>query len=126
MAFGLALSYYKNVLFDRQLLSMEERNATLKQSIDKQRRDLEYYKSAQYRDKYAKENFGLLRPGEKILILSSDPRAESFMTAEPERTEEEKQAFFEENLRSIRIIDHWRMYFFHRDEIEKLRKQLLG
>lgn len=124
MAFGLALSYYKNVLFDQQLLAMERRNEALKASVDDQYHQLEYYRSAHYRDKYAKENFGLLQSGEKVVMLSSDEPA-PMLGAETDRSEEERQAIFEQNLRNIRIVDQWNMYFFHRQEIEKLRTSLI-
>ncbi len=123
MAFGLAVSYYKNVLFDRQLEVMEERNIALKNEIAHNRADLYYLESTQYKDKYAKENFNLLRSGEKILFL---PKKEAFrsLLGSPVLTPEEKQAVYEENLRNIRVIDHWRLYLFHRSTIEDLKKDL--
>ena len=123
MAFGLALSYYKNVLFDRQLVTMQERNDKLKREISKGYEELQYLQSGQYKDKYAKENFGLLRPGEKVLIIenSDDPAP---LLSESELTPEDKAAIFEENLRNIRIVDHWKLYLFHRGQIEELKRQL--
>ena len=70
MAFGLALSYYKNILFDQQLVTMQERNAKLRDEVTNGYMDLRYYQSVQYKDKYAKENFGLLQPDEKVLFVS--------------------------------------------------------
>lgn len=121
MAFGLALSYYKNILFDRQLESMYERNAKLKSDIDKEYGLLQYYQSDQYKDKYAKENLGLLRPGEKVLVIQrTDNPLESIPSSE--LTDEERLAIFEENLRNIRVIDQWNLYLFQRDRIDELRR----
>jgi len=64
MAFGLALSYYRNVLFEQTLLNMKKQNIVLSEHIGHGYRDLEYYSSGQYKDKYAKENLGLVNPGE--------------------------------------------------------------
>lgn len=121
MAFGLALSYYKNILFDRQLTTMQQRNAKLKADISKEYAQLQYYQSDQYKDKYAKENLGLLKSGEKVLIVQKpDNPIESRPNAE--LTPEEKEAIFEENLRNIRVIDQWNLYLFHRDGIDDLKR----
>ena len=121
MAFGLALSYYKNILFDRQLLSMQERNNRLKREIMDGYGQLQYLQSTQYRDKYAKEYLGLLSPGEKVLVLHT-PAEPVLFSKETELTGEDKQAIYEENLRNIRIIDHWKLFLFNRDKIDELKK----
>ncbi len=120
MAFGLALSYYKNILFDEQLQTMQARNENLRAEIDSGYRQLEYLKSTQYKDKYAKENLGLVNPGEKVLIITRRPEP-VFIETHTNLTEEEKQAIFEENLRNIPIVDHWKLYLFHREKIEDLK-----
>ena len=123
MAFGLALSYYKNILFDRQLLSMQERNNRLKREIMDGYGQLQYLQSTQYRDKYAKEYLGLLSPGENVLILHT-PAEPVLFSKETELTGEDKQAIYEENLRNIRIIDHWKLFLFNRDKIDELKKEV--
>ncbi len=124
MAFGLALSYYKNILFDRQLVTMQERNMRLKQQIAQGYGQLQYLESAQYKDKYAKENFGVLKAGEKVLIINRPAETVSLSQNAADLTPEEKQAIFEENLRSIRIIDHWKLYLFHGDKVDDLKKNM--
>lgn len=122
MAFGLALSYYKNILFDRQLQAMQERNVRLQDQIREGYDQLQYLQSAQYKDKYAKENFGVLRAGEKVLVVQRPADSVSLSQNTADLTPEEKQAIFEENLRSIRVIDHWKLYLFYRSEIDDLKK----
>ncbi len=123
MAFGLALSYYKNILFDRQLGAMQQRNAGLKQQITQGYNQLQYLQSEQYKDKYAKENFGLLRAGEKVLMVST-PDEPIVMQRNTELSAEDREAIFEENLRNIRVVDHWRMYLFDRGKIDDLKKPI--
>ncbi len=120
MAFGLALSYYKNILFDRQLIVMQQRNAKLRDDVLRSYMELRYRQSTQYKDKYAKEYFNLLRPGEKVLYVRMPPE-KVLSTTIHERTPEEIEALYEENLRSIRVIDHWNLFIFHRDKIEELK-----
>lgn len=124
MAFGLALSYYKNILFDRQLITMQDRNVRLQQQISSGYDQLEYLESSQYKDKYAKENFGVLQTGEKVLVVNRPAAVVSLSQNVDDLTPEEKQAVFEENLRSIRVIDHWKLYLFSRDDIDNLKKNI--
>lgn len=122
MAFGLAVSYYRNILFDRQLILMQERNKKLKEEVVEGYSVLQYYKSEQFKDKYAKENFGLLKAGEKVLIIDTPENLEDLLIASSELTEEEKQALYEERIGNIRIIDHWRLFLFQREELEDLKR----
>jgi cell division protein FtsB len=126
MAFGLALSYYKNILFDHQLTVMEERNATLREHIQQGQQELQYLESAQYKDKYAKENFSLIRPGEHIVFLPEEDNAPSAALERGQMTKEEKKAVLAENLRLIPAIDHWEMYLFRRDALEQFAESKIG
>lgn len=122
MAFGFALSYYRNILFDTQLGLMHERNTKLKQEILNDYALLQYYKSSQYKDKYAKENFGLLKAGEKMIIIETSDDGDNVLIPTEELTEEEKQALYEERLSNIRIVDHWRMFLFEKSALEELKR----
>ncbi len=122
MAFGLALSYYKNILFDRQLQTMQERNVRLKKQIAGGYDQLQYLQSTQYRDKYAKENFGVLKAGEKVLVINRPINTVSVSQNTADLTTAEKQAIFEENLRSIRVIDQWKLFLFSRSRIDDLKR----
>ena len=58
MAFGLTLSFYRNILFEQTLEEIEAQNEVLRLQIEGGYRDLEYYRSGQYKDKYAKKTGG--------------------------------------------------------------------
>ncbi len=121
MAFGLALSYYRNILFDTHLQEIAKQNDLLEQRIEEEQGDLDYYRSAQFKDKYAKETLGRLNPGEKVLIITQEPSPE--ISASPDVSFSEQQtAEFEETLRQMPVYLHWRLYLFERDKIEELRR----
>lgn len=124
MAFGLALSYYRNILFDEYLGEIARRNEELALQIQAEQEDLDYYRSAQYKDKYAKEILGRLNPGEKALIIMQ--RAESpDINATLEFTPTERQqAAYEEILRETPVYQHWKLFLFEREKIEELRRGL--
>ncbi len=124
MAFGLVLSYYRNILFDDHLIEIAQQNDDLKKHIDGEQGDLDYYQSTQYKDKYAKETLGRLNPGEKALIITQTPKtADVSMNPEFSPTEQQ-QADYEEALRQMPVSLHWQLFLFEREKIEELKKGL--
>ncbi len=119
MAFGLSLSYYKSVRFEQQVESMQERNRLLHQEIVDGYQLLEYFNSEQYKDKYGKQNFGLLNEGEKVIIFQ-EPEPFVVTNSSGMQTDDQRQAIFEENLRNIRTIDQWLLYLFEPEKVEDL------
>lgn len=123
MAFGLAVSFYRNVLFEKTLEDISKGNVQLRERIEEGYRTLEYHKSAQYKDKYAKENLGLVNANEKVLIISElqiDPILHDITI----RPTEQQEAAYEELLRQMPVTEHWRLFFFHKDRIEQIKKSL--
>lgn len=124
MAFGLALSFYRNILFEDQLREIEASNTSLERHIEVSRGDLDYFRSAQFKDKYAKETLGRLSPGEKLLIITEAPESTDW-AAEPSLTPTERQlASYEETLRQMPVYQHWELYLFARERIEELKRGL--
>jgi len=125
MAFGLALSFYRNTLFEQTLLNIQNQNDLLRGKITLGYRDLEYYRSAQYKDKYAKENLGLMNPGEKALVITEEMNVVSFpLTDSGILNTEQQEATYLELLRQMPVIEHWKLFLFHRKKIEELKRAL--
>lgn len=123
MGFGFTLSLYRTMLFERTLANMETENRKINERIDEGFRDLEYYQSTQFKDKYAKENLRKINPGENVMILTNPPASDAKPIHDDQEKEGEKAAFLE-ILRQMPVIEHWKLYFFHRDELEELRREL--
>ena len=125
MAFGLALSFYRNALFDQTLKNIHLQNTALQNTIDLGYQDLEYYRSTQYKDKYAKENLGLAHHGETVLILTEHAnRVDPALAEEEVVSEEQREAMYSELLRQMPVIEHWKLFIFYPDKIEELKKAL--
>lgn len=125
MAFGLALSFYRNLLFEQTLENIRLQNQELRASIDQGYRDLEYFRSSQYKDKYAKENLGLVQPGENLLIIAQghqNPLIE--IENGLHKPSEQQEAAYFELLRQMPVLEHWRLYLFHRDRIQEIKMGL--
>lgn len=122
MAFGLALSYYRNILFDTHLQEIARQNDALQGHIDDEQSDLDYYRSAQYKDKYAKETMGRLNPGEKLLIITQKTPSMDINEGPDFTPSEQQQAAYEETLRGMPVYQHWELYIFERSKIEDLKR----
>jgi hypothetical protein len=123
MAFGLMLSFYRNILFEQKLTEIEAENAIHAGKIETLYRDLDYYRSEQYKDTYAKENLGRLNPGEKVLIITSTQKDGAASPAGL-TTEETKEARLTELLKQMPVIEHWQLYLFQKEKIEELKRSL--
>jgi hypothetical protein len=122
MSFGLSISFYRNLLFEETLSSLSERNRALRDKIDDGLLELAYYRSLQYRDKYAKESLGKLNTGEKVLILSEKPK--SIFAGEDQNASyfEQRDVVYQQYLRSIPVVEHWRLYLFEPEELKRLKE----
>ncbi len=125
MAFGLALSYYRNILFDRTLLNLQADNDKIAAQIAQGYSDLEYYQSDQFKDKYGKENLNKIDAGEKMIIIN-EPNVDTFATSTDTTAadQERKDAAYFELLRQMPTLEQWNIFFFHRDKIEQLKEGL--
>lgn len=124
MAFGLALSFYRNILFERTLKQMESANKQISQENDAKYRELDYYKSEQYKDKYAKQNLGRINPGEKMLIITAPLPSEAALTQSGSTLSAEREAAFLELLRQMPVHEQWWLYLFERDKLAALKESI--
>lgn len=123
MAFGLALSFYRNILFEQTLQDMQKENDKIAMNIQQGYADLEYYQSEQYKDKFAKANLNKLNPNETMMIISTpykDPALASIDTTALDK--ERQQAAYFELLSQMPIVEHWNLFLFHKDRIEELKR----
>jgi hypothetical protein len=124
MTFGLALSFYRNVLFDQTLDNLRAQNDKLRAENGEGQMDLQYLQSAQYKDKYAKENFGKINRGEKVLVITDNSPVTVSGEEEQKAADQQRDAVFEQYLRQMPVIEHWKIYLFDHAKMEELRKSL--
>lgn len=124
MAFGLTLSFYRNILFEETLRTLEQRNRDIATQIDKQYAELEYVRSDQFKDKFAKENLNRINPGEKILLLTRVPKDPLLPREENPADREHREAAYAELLQQMPVIEHWKLYLFRRSTLDELKAAL--
>lgn len=74
MFFSLATSIYQDYKLESEIDTFKNIIDHLAETADQKPADLKYLQSDQYKDRYAKENLGLLNPGEKLIILPDPNR----------------------------------------------------
>ncbi len=125
MAFSLVLSYYKNAMFDLTLQGIADQNDALRDQIAQSERELLYVNSTQFKDKYAKEYLGKVRPGEKVLIIPPSTGKQTYGDPTPlgQWTAAQEAAYLE-LLRQMPVYEHWTLFLFKRGAIEELKKSV--
>lgn len=107
MLYVLSTSLYKSYQVDRFIENAAKENESLEKSNKMLAEDLEYFDSDAYKEKIAKQNFGLVRPGEEIIILAPDSRNSTVTSA---LTPNDKYYSTLSNKRK------WFLLFFDRDK----------
>lgn len=108
MLYVLSASLYKSYQVDRFIAAAEEENAKLALANESLIEDYEYYKSDAYYEKIAKQNFGLVRPGEEVIVLA--PAGKEYLSPE-ERADYSSKQYYE----SLSNPARWFKFFFDRE-----------
>lgn len=69
MLYALTVEMYQNYQIDRHITAFEEKNEMLKRENSEKIHDLQYFTSEAYIEKIAKQNLGLINPGEEVIVL---------------------------------------------------------
>lgn len=107
MLFALARSIYRDSFqvgsyIDRSL----EQIALEESATDASQGELEYAKTPQYQEKIAKELLGLRRPGEEVIVLTTETQSlDGLLPTSPDRTERDLRA-------GKSVPERWWLYIF--------------
>jgi len=107
MLYVLTNSLYKSYQIDRFIEAAALQNKKLAEENARLASDFEYYSSPQYREKISKQNLGLVRPGEEVIILAPERKA----YVSPEEREFE---FVKNYYESLSNPKKWYLFFFER------------
>ena len=105
MLYSLTLSIYRNYTINTHIANFTEVNARLQEENEAKLKNYEYYKSEQYKDKMAKQNLGLVNPGEEVIVIPPSARVEVFET-------EDIAAEKERKLSQMSNFSRWWEFFF--------------
>lgn len=108
MLYVLSTSLYKSYQVDRFISAAEEENKKLERANEMLVSEYEYYSSDAYKEKKAKQNFGLVRPGEEVIVLAPS-------SIGGETIEESGSPASEKYYYSLSHPRRWFKFFFERE-----------
>ena len=105
--FALTTSIYRDYKLESQIENFEAEIDELAELAHKKPKDVEYFASDQYKDRYAKENLNLLNPGEKLIII---PQGEQIVRRGPSAST--KKRLTPDSVLNLSMRQQWWEYFF--------------
>ncbi len=72
LLYTLTLSIYKNYQIDRHIEAFDFENRRLEDANLQIASDIEYFTSSAYIEKIAKQNFGVVNPGEEVIVVPKE------------------------------------------------------
>ena len=88
MLYNLTVSIYDNYQIEQHIAEFQNKNKELADENSKKLEDFQYYTSREYIEKIAKQNLGLVNPGEKVIII---PDKDLVIVSEDQNSEEVAQ-----------------------------------
>lgn len=108
MFYVLSTSLYKSYQVDKFIQQASLENDKLEKANSLLAEDYEYYSSDAYKEKIVKQNLGLVRPGEEVIILAASN--DSYGTPE-----EAAQDAVTKYYNSLSNPKKWYLFFFDRE-----------
>ncbi len=71
LLYSLTVSVYKSYQIDQVIRNSEIENARIEEENLRKSEEFDYYSSDAYVEKMAKQNLGLINPGEEVIIIPS-------------------------------------------------------
>jgi len=72
LLYSLTKNVYNSYQVDKYIESFESENQLLEQENNQKMQDYLYFTSEEYIDKIAKQNLGLVNPGEEVIVVTPD------------------------------------------------------
>lgn len=103
----LTVSVYRGYQIDKVIGEFESENRRIEEENRKKSEDYEYFTSQNYIEKIAKQNLGLVNPGEEVIILANQTESGS---AEGQMDEDR-----DSELAGLDNSQKWWVFFFDRN-----------
>ena len=113
LLYSLALNVYQSYQIDSHIQNFQEENLKFNEANRKAVEDLLHYTSDEYLEKIAKQNLGLINPGEEVLVLS-DEILSSPEEDIPQLQEQQLQKYYH-----LSNPVRWWKFFFEVDHTKK-------
>lgn len=111
LLYALAANVYQGYQIDYHIQNFQEENRKIAEANQKAADDLLYYTSNEYLEKIAKQNLGLVNPGEEVVVLSED----ILQGPDPEAFAQEEQSLQLQRYYNLSNPQKWWKFFFEMD-----------
>ncbi|MGL5830828.1 MAG: FtsB family cell division protein [Candidatus Altimarinota bacterium] len=102
----LTVSVYRGYQIDQVIQNFEDENQRIEDENRQKAEDYDYYTSDNYIEKIAKQNLGLVNPGEEVIII---PGVTSSATVDPNSSDPNRI-----DLSDLENQEKWWIFFFDR------------
>ena len=96
MFFVVGKVSYQNYKIDQKIKGLKNEVEALEEENKKLLQNIEYYKTDEYKEKVARQRFGLKKPDEKVMVIvpAKEPEKEAEKKPEPKNPEKWWRFFF--------------------------------
>ena len=108
LLYSLTSNVYQGYQIDKYIEQFGQENDRIATENMRMSDNYDYYTSDQYIDKIAKQNLGLINPGEEVIIIT--PEDELLVENEADATEEARQL----SIYALSNPQKWGKFFFDR------------
>ncbi len=77
LLYSLTKNVYNSYQVDKYITAFEDENARIEEENKQKNEDYLYFTSEEYIDKIAKQNLGLVNPGEEVIIVASNSSSDT-------------------------------------------------
>lgn len=111
LLFTLTSSVYKSYQIDVHIENFEKENARIEEENRRKSEDYDYYSSNAYIEKIAKQNLGLVNPGEEVIIIPKEAFDETSETGIANNAEEAASTYA-----GLSNARKWWKFFFDKSQ----------
>lgn len=111
LLYTLTLSVYKSYQIELHIKSYENEIASLEKENRIKNDEYEYSTSESYVEKFAKENLGLVNPGEEVIVIPKSDAGRTGMIGNLNVKDDN-----DENVKMLSNPEKWWIFFFDRSK----------
>lgn len=107
LIYTLTASVYKSYQIDQHILNFKKENDKIAEENKQKESDYSYYSSDAYVEKIAKQNLGLVNPGEEVIVIPNAELQKSGFIGIDNQTQQ-----VDERVQSLSNPQKWWKFFF--------------
>lgn len=111
LLYTLTVSVYKSYQIDQHILNFKKENDQIAEENRQKESDFNYYSSDAYIEKMAKQNLGLLNPGEELIVIPSTNSDTNAILGVTDMNENDVA------IKSSTNPQKWWRFFFHSSQV---------